>query len=220
MTTPMFNQIAKTYDRVNRIVSLGQDLRWRRCVARHLPLRPHLEVLDLATGTGDQIGALLGSGGSIRRAVGIDVADEMLALARQKFPEVEFLHADAQSLPFAEKSFDAVTISFGIRNVPEPVRALREMHRVLKPRGRALVLEFSMPSLWVRPIFLLYLRKVMPWLGKVFSRDKKAYQYLNRTIERFPSGEKFCELMKQVGFQTVSFKTMNLGGVSLYIGEK
>lgn len=216
----MFNQIAKTYDRVNRILSLGQDLRWRRRLARSLPLRPHLEVLDLATGTGDQIGALLESGGSIRRAVGIDVADEMLALARKKFPEVEFLHADAQALPFAEKSFDAVTISFGIRNVPEPVRALREMHRVLKPRGRALVLEFSMPSVWVRPMFLLYLRKVLPWLGGVFSREKKAYQYLNRTIEKFPSGEKFCELMKQAGFQTVSCKKMNFGAVSLYIGEK
>ncbi len=220
MTSSMFNQISKTYDRVNRILSLGQDLRWRKQVARELPLRAHLDVLDIATGTGDQLGALLQAGCSIRRAVGVDLADEMLGLARKKFPQIEFLHADAQNLPFADQTFDATTISFGIRNIPDPVQALREMHRVLKPNGKTLVLEFSLPSRWIRPFFLLYLRKILPWLGGFFSKEKKAYVYLNQTIESFPSGENFCALMREAGFRTVSRKTMNFGAVTLYIGEK
>jgi demethylmenaquinone methyltransferase/2-methoxy-6-polyprenyl-1,4-benzoquinol methylase len=219
----MFDQISSTYDRVNRIVSLGQDERWRKSVARHLPLKVHLEVLDLATGTGDQIGALLKENHSIHRAIGIDLADEMLALARKKFASrkgIEFIHADAQHLPFKDASFDAATFSFGIRNVEEPLKALQEMRRVLKPKGRALILEFSMPNRWIRPFFLAYLRTILPFLGGLFSKHKQAYQYLNRTVETFPSGELFCSWMRESGFKSVQRKTMNFGSVTLYIGEK
>ncbi len=219
----MFNAISPTYDKVNRLLSLGQDRRWRKTVARHLPLRLHLEVLDLATGTGDQILALLDAGASIRRAVGLDLADEMLAIARTKCaakPQVEFIHGDAQALPFPESSFDAITFSFGIRNVLDPVQALREMHRVLKPGGRALVLEFSTPNRWIRPFVLLYLRRILPWLGGLVSGRPQAYAYLNRTIESFASGEEFLAWMRAAQFVNPTCVKLNLGSVSLYVGQK
>ena len=216
----MFNQISATYDRVNRILSLGQDRRWRKQVAKHLPLRPHLQILDLATGTGDQLAALMSAGLSIHRMVGLDLADKMLAIARSKLPKAEFIHGDAEKIPFPNAEFDAITISFGIRNVENPLAALREMHRALKPRGRALILEFSMPPPWIRPFFLFYLRKVLPYLGGLLSRNFPAYRYLNQTIESFPSGPAFIQLMRQAGFASVTTRPMNLGSVTLYVGEK
>ncbi len=222
----MFNRISGTYDWVNRVLSLGQDLRWRSKVARHLPLRPHLEVLDLATGTGDQLLALCRAGLSIHRMVGIDLAQDMMEIGRKKFQKapfaksVEFICADAQNLPFKEGQFDAATFSFGIRNVPNPLQALREMHRTLKPNGKALILEFSIPSKWIRPFFLFYLRNILPKVGGLLSRQIEAYRYLNRTIEAFPSGDAFCALMKEAGFEEPKTYPMNLGSVTLYVGEK
>lgn len=217
----MFNQISVSYDLVNRIVSLGQDRKWRHAAAINLPPRPHLNILDLATGTGDQLVALEKSGFSIRRMVGIDLADEMMEIGKKKqIQRAEFIHADAQNLPFRDSEFDAATISFGIRNIPSPLLALKEMYRVLKPGGRALVLEFSLPNRAVRPFYLFYLRKILPLLGGVFSKNFSAYRYLNRTIESFPSGEEFLTLMHDAGFSQLRRRSMNLGSVSLYIGEK
>lgn len=216
----MFNQISKTYDRINRILSLGQDRKWRKKVAKNLPLKPHLEVLDLATGTADQLIALYKEGLSIQRAVGIDMAEEMLKIGREKLPEAQLLVADAQHLPFSKESFDATTFSFGIRNVTYPLVALQEIHRVLKPNGRCLILEFSMPSKWIRPFFLFYLRKIVPRLGGLLSKSPEAYRYLNKTIESFPSGDAFLSIMKEAGFSELKQIRMNLGSVSIYIGKK
>ncbi|MDE3046502.1 MAG: bifunctional demethylmenaquinone methyltransferase/2-methoxy-6-polyprenyl-1,4-benzoquinol methylase UbiE [Verrucomicrobiota bacterium] len=216
----MFNEISSTYDRVNRILSLGQDVRWRKKVAMHLPLQPHLQVLDLATGTGDQLGAITRAGLSIRKMVGLDLSKEMLAIAHKKWPQIEFLHGDAMHIPFEPSSFDAITFSFGIRNVETPLQSLKEMHRVLKSDGRALILEFSTPSHWIRPFFLFYLRKILPRLGALLSGHKEAYRYLNRTIESFPSGDAFLALMKEAGFTKTYRVPMNFGGVTLYVGEK
>lgn len=222
----MFNKISLTYDRVNRIVSLGQDLRWRRRLAQHLPLKPHLELLDLATGTGDQLLSLFQEGASIQRGVGVDIATEMLILARGKFEatpyaqKVEFLQADAEALPFKSERFDAATFSFGIRNVANPRQALGEMFRILKRDGRALILEFSLPPRWIRPPFLFYLRYVLPHLGGFLSRKPEAYRYLNQTIEKFHTKESFLKLMEEVGFRKVEGRSMNFGSVTLYVGEK
>jgi demethylmenaquinone methyltransferase/2-methoxy-6-polyprenyl-1,4-benzoquinol methylase len=218
----MFNQISPTYDRVNRVLSFGRDFAWRKAVARHLPTRPHLQVLDLATGTGDQLIAFFQAGASIHFGVGIDIAEEMLKIGREKtraYP-VELTLGDAQKIPFGESRFDAVSISFGIRNVSDPSLALREMHRVLKPLGRCLILEFSMPPKWIRPFFLFYLRHVLPRLGGWLSQQTEAYLYLNQTIEAFPSGEPFLALMRNAGFTKSKRVSMNAGSVSLYVGEK
>ncbi len=218
----MFNEISPTYDRVNRLLSLGRDLSWRKKVARHLPLRPHLQILDLATGTGDQLIALFKAGASIHRAVGLDIAEEMLAIGRKKttsYP-IELQLGNAEQIPFQDHLFDAVTISFGIRNVEDPAKALREMHRVLKPTGRCLILEFSMPPKGIRPFFLFYLRHVLPRLGGLLSQKGAAYRYLNQTIEAFPSGQSFLALMQTAGFTNLKRYSMNFGSVSLYVGEK
>jgi demethylmenaquinone methyltransferase/2-methoxy-6-polyprenyl-1,4-benzoquinol methylase len=220
----MFNKISPTYDFVNRVLSLGQDVRWRKRVAKFLPTRPHLEVLDLATGTGDQLLALFDAGASIHRAIGVDIAEEMLAIGRKKLApfgkKVELMQADAESLPFASNRFDAATCSFGIRNVANPSAALKEIYRVLKPNGRCLILEFSMPPRYIRPFFLFYLRAVLPRLGGLLSKQSEAYRYLNRTIEAFPSGRAFLALMRDAGFTSSQGHSMNFGAVTLYVGSK
>jgi demethylmenaquinone methyltransferase/2-methoxy-6-polyprenyl-1,4-benzoquinol methylase len=222
----MFDGISPTYDRVNRILSLGMDRKWRKKVAAHLPKERHLRILDLATGTGDQLISLFESPASIRTAVGIDLAGDMLQIAQKKIlakpyhSKIEFKRADAEKLPFAAESFDATSFSFGIRNVTDPLRSLEEIHRVLKPSGKCLILEFSLPPKPIRAFYLFYLRHILPRIGGLLSKNREAYRYLNETIETFPSGKDFCLLLKKVGFKKITAHPMALGAVTLYEGEK
>ena len=217
----MFDLISPTYDRINRILSLGMDQRWRRRVAAHLPPQKNLKVLDLATGTGDQALALLNSPASIASITGIDLSVEMLDIAKKKLGDrVEFIHADAEKPPFPAESFDAATFSFGIRNVKDPLTSLKAIHRLLKPKGRCLILEFSLPPQPIRAFFLFYLRYILPRLGGFLSRKPAAYRYLNQTIEHFPSGKEFCLWMREAGFTRLRAIPMIFGGVTLYIGDK
>lgn len=222
----MFNRISPTYDRVNRILSLGMDQGWRRKVSSFLPERNNLRLLDLATGTGDQLIALFESPHKIETAVGLDLADEMLALGQKKvearpyWNKIEWLRADAENIPFADSSFDAITFSFGIRNVSDPAKSLREMYRTLKPEGKALILEFSLPPRPIRPLYFLYLRHILPRVGARYSNNPAAYRYLNETIETFPCGKAFCTMMEEAGFHSVKAHWMAFGAVTLYVGEK
>ena len=217
----MFDIISPTYDRINKILSFGMDRKWRKKVSEYLPEHKNLKILDLATGTGDQALALLNSKASIRSITGIDLSTEMLEIAKTKVPaNVELIRADAEKLPFAPASFDAATFSFGIRNVNSPITSLKAIHRVLKAKGRCLILEFSLPPQPIRPFFLFYLRHVLPRIGGLLSRKPTAYRYLNQTIEHFPSGKDFCLLMKEAGFTRIREIPMALGGVTLYIGDK
>lgn len=217
----MFDQISPTYDKVNRILSWGMDQRWRKRVASFLPPRKNLKILDLATGTGDQIIALLKSPASIQSATGIDLSQEMLALAEKKLKgKAEFFRADAEKLPFPEANFDAATFSFGIRNVTDPLTSLCEIYRVLNQKGICLILEFSLPPQPIRSPYLFYLKYILPRLGGFLSKRKEAYQYLHETIEHFPSGKQFCLLMKEAKFTKVKAFPMALGAVTLYVGEK
>lgn len=217
----MFDRISGAYDRTNRVLSLGMDQRWRSQAARSLPNRPNLKILDLATGTGDQILALLKSRASIQSVTGIDLSNEMLEIAKKKLKgQAAFLRADAEKLPFQDASFDAATFSFGIRNVVDPLRSLKEIFRVLKPSGRCLILEFSLPPKPIRGFYLFYLRHILPRLGGLLTRHRAAYSYLNQTIEHFPSGRAFSALMEKAGFDHLERVPMSLGGVTLYIGEK
>ena len=222
----MFDRIAPTYDLVNRLLSFNLDVSWRRRVETHLPPGEGLVLLDLATGTGDQVIALSRTG-RFKEAVGADMSQEMLAIGRQKVAAgglsdlISMEVGDATALPFEDGRFDAVTISFGIRNVVHVDRALAEMRRVLRPGGRAIILEFSLPaSPVVRLGHLLYLRWVLPLVGGLVSGDWKAYRYLNTTIEAFPYGEAFCKMMRDAGFSRAEADPVSFGIATIYIGER
>ena len=223
----MFDRIAPRYDLLNRLLSGGRDVAWRKCVSRYLPRRDNMAVLDLATGTGDLLISLLVHGRGVKSGVGIDMAEKMLALAKTKIADKKLDSAltvavgDAKRIPFKEKSFDAVTIAFGIRNV-EPVSvALSEMYRILSDGGKALILEFSLPSsALMRRLYLFYFRYILPVVGSLISGDSYAYRYLNRTVETFPYGEEFCCLMRQAGFEDVTVHPLTFGIATIYEGRR
>jgi demethylmenaquinone methyltransferase/2-methoxy-6-polyprenyl-1,4-benzoquinol methylase len=222
----MFDRIAHRYDVLNRSLSLGQDVLWRKRMRRHLPPGEQLRVLDLATGTADQLLYLAGDP-RVAGGVGMDLAEQMLAIGREKIQargEAERLRletGDAVNVPAPDASADVVTISFGIRNVPDVEQAFREMYRVLKPGGRALILEFSLPRNPVmRRLYLFYFRHVLPRIGAVVSGDAYAYRYLNQTVESFPYGEAFCEWMAGAGFVDCRCQPLTFGIASIYQGDK
>lgn len=223
----MFDRIAPRYDLLNRLLSGRRDVAWRRRLAPFLAGRRGLRLLDLATGTGDQILHLLDAGADLSEAVGMDMAEQMLVRGRAKIAarglaaRVHLQAGDATCIPAGDASFDAVTIAFGIRNVGDVVGALREMRRVLRPGGRALVLEFSLPAHpLMRAGYTFYLRHLLPVLGGLLSGDAAAYRYLNRTIEAFPYGDAFCALMREAGFREVSATPLTWGVATLYKGDK
>ncbi len=223
----LFDTIAPTYDAINRILSFGRDQKWRKTLANHLPSQKNLKILDLATGTADQILAFFANPKlSLQKIIGLDLSTEMLDIAKKKVSEkpykdkIQFLKASAEEIPLQNNTFDAVSLSFGIRNMPNPKIALKEIHRVLKQNGKCLILEFSLPPKPIQPFYLFYLRKILPRIGAFLSKSSIAYQYLNETIESFPSGDAFAHLLKQSGFCKVQILPMALGAVSLYIGEK
>lgn len=223
----MFNHISPTYDRANRILSLGIDQYWRRKVAKFMPKKENIRLLDCATGTGDQLFSLMKRSRNVSQAVGIDMASEMLRIGKQKLKQkpyarkVTLKQACVTSLPFIDNSFDCATISFGIRNVVDVSSCLKEIHRVLNPGGRILVLEFSLPTnRKLKAAHLFYLRRLIPKVGGWISKDKEAYSYLNQTIETFPYGESFCHLLSDAGFKKVKAHPLTFGIVTLYQGDK
>jgi demethylmenaquinone methyltransferase/2-methoxy-6-polyprenyl-1,4-benzoquinol methylase len=222
----MFDRIAPRYDLLNRVLSGGLDVAWRRKMAKMLPDRAPLRLLDVATGTADQILMLIDRAPAIEEAVGIDMAERMLERGRAKVRargldrRVRLKIGDAIAIPEPDASFDVCTISFGIRNVTDVVAGLREMRRVLRPGGRAFVLEFSQPEVrWFRAIYYFYLRHILPAIGGWISGDREAYRYLNLTIETFPSGNAFCALMRQAGFEDVRAIPLTMGIASIYVGD-
>jgi demethylmenaquinone methyltransferase/2-methoxy-6-polyprenyl-1,4-benzoquinol methylase len=214
----LFDRIATTYDRVNRVLSFGVDNVWRKQVVRRLPRGA---ILDLACGTGELALAIAKKEGV--QVTGLDLSEGMLEVARRRTAGhgITLIHGDAQRLPLPEASFDATTIAFGIRNVPDVPAALAEMHRVLRPGGRALILEFSLPTnRLVRALHCFYLRHILPRVGGWISGDREAYRYLNTTIESFPYGEDFLTLVRGAGFSECSATPLTLGIATLYEGRR
>ena len=224
-TAALFDGIAPVYDRVNTVVSVGTDRFWRARVRKALPPGEGLRVLDVATGTGEIAFELLRSP-RVAEVVGVDPAAQMLAMAERKAKtisrggDVRFQQMDAIALAFDDASFDVVTVAFGVRNMTDPIAALRELRRVLRPGGRLLVLEFSLPaSALVRGPFLVYFRHVLPRVGGWISGKADAYRYLNRSVEGFPYGEDFAEILRNVGLRDVRFDPLSLGIATLYQGS-
>ena len=223
----MFDRIASRYDLANRLLSFGQDIRWRKKLAKLLPDRQSQSILDLATGTGDVLLSLVKYSKNIKYGLGLDMSSKMLAEARRKLPgstiseNLSLVRADATNIPCCDNSFDVVTIAFGIRNVTDVKKSLSEMHRVLNNSGKVLILEFSLPlNILVRKLHLFYLRYLLPAIGGLISGDKEAYQYLNRTIESFPYGSDFLKLLDEAGFNNTKVHPLTFGVATIYEGEK
>ncbi|HBR14031.1 MAG TPA: bifunctional demethylmenaquinone methyltransferase/2-methoxy-6-polyprenyl-1,4-benzoquinol methylase UbiE [Candidatus Omnitrophica bacterium] len=223
----MFNKISGRYDLLNHLLSFGLHARFRKKLIKFFPRTKIAKLIDIATGTADVLLTVFQYNKSIEKAYGIDMADKMLDIGRRKISQrkwdnqIFLLKGDARRIPFERDFFDVATIAFGIRNVPDPVQVLKEMRRILVPGGRALVLEFSLPqNVLLLRLHLFYLRNVVPFMGWIFSGNYSAYRYLNQTIESFPSGNDFCQLMQTAGFQDVNAHSL-LGGVaSIYQGDK
>jgi demethylmenaquinone methyltransferase / 2-methoxy-6-polyprenyl-1,4-benzoquinol methylase len=222
----MFGSIAPRYDLLNRLLSLGIDRRWRRFAVKKIALSGAGRVLDVATGTGDvalEIAAQTSPSVSI---VGVDFCKEMVDLGRVKVDasphasRISLQVAPCEDIPFDDKSFDAATISFGIRNVVDRSKGLTEMRRVLKDGGRIVILEFSTPTLPVfKSIYHFYFLKVLPKIGGCFSRFS-AYQYLPDSVLEFPPREKFKSMMTEVGFKNVQHFDLTGGIATVYVGTR
>lgn len=225
-TWRMFDRIAPSYDLLNRLISFRRDVAWRNVVARHLPNRNELRLLDLATGTGDVLLALHRKTGRIAVGHGLDMSAKMLERGKQKVAgahgahQLALVRGDAGSLCLVDRHYDAATMAFGIRNVPDVPATLREIRRVLRPGGRALILEFSLPpNPLFRRVYLFYFRHVLPRIGGMISGDYEAYRYLNESVEKFPHGREFCRLMDDAGFNDVRAIPLTFGIVTLYRGD-
>ncbi|MGB5105696.1 MAG: bifunctional demethylmenaquinone methyltransferase/2-methoxy-6-polyprenyl-1,4-benzoquinol methylase UbiE [Candidatus Zixiibacteriota bacterium] len=222
----MFDRISHRYDLLNRILSLGLDIHWRNSAIEELEDERHERVLDLACGTGD-VAIAAARANKHRRVVAVDMASQMLTIAQSKIERaglrerIQLTRGDGMSVPAGDSSFDAASIAFGIRNMPDTLACLREMLRVIRSGGTVVLLEFSLPANTIlRKIHLMYLRWVLPVIGKVLSGDNYAYSYLNKTIETYPYGEQFCALMTQTGFVAVKARSLSMGIVTIYTGIK
>lgn len=220
----MFGRIARRYDAANFILSAGIDRWWRRRLVAAVRQTHPGHVLDLATGSGDVAFALARSLAPTTTIVGMDFCQPMLdqAIAKQKaagarhFGNLTFQPGDGLALPLPDASQDALTIAFGLRNLADRARGLREMRRVLRPGGRLFVLEFSQPYAWFRPIYYFYLQRVLPRIAGVVTGDRAAYVYLNDTIGEFPDRDALSREITAAGFSRVQARAMTLGIVALH----
>jgi demethylmenaquinone methyltransferase/2-methoxy-6-polyprenyl-1,4-benzoquinol methylase len=223
----MFAQIAGKYDLLNHLLSLNIDRHWRRAVVRHVPPEGSAPILDLCTGTGDLAFEYAKSHRGSAPIVGADFCHEMLQIAqrkqaRQQTTGISFLAANAMDLPLKSDHFQIVSVAFGLRNIEETDRGLREIIRVCQPGGRVAILEFSSPRRQpLKAIYGFYFQKVLPRIGQWIARnDKDAYEYLPSSVGRFPCGEELAERMQAAGLRQVEFKPLTFGIVTLYTGVK
>ncbi len=216
----MFDEIAPSYDIVNRIVSFGSDKLWRKIAIKkslkHLPKNP--KILDVACGSGDMIEEWKKYTDNI---IGLDPSQKMLEVARKRFPEIKFYQGLAQNLPFDDKSFDVISISFGIRNVVEIQKAIEEFARVLKKEGILLILEFTKPEKksTIRNCIDFYSNKILPKIGGIISGNKEAYEYLPNSIQKFYTLNELCEKLNKK-FEVIEAKNFKLSPASMIIAKK
>ena len=223
----LFDRIAGTYDGLNHGLSLNIDRLWRRKTVALM--QPGQHVLDVAIGTADLTIEMFRQH-KAEQVTGIDLSDQMMAIGQKKVekltansqkPIAEFIHANAQAMPFEDASFDAVTCAFGCRNFSNLDEGLREMYRVLKPGGQVTILEFSYPSnRLVRACYDIYFTRVLPLIGRIVSRDKTAYTYLNKSVKSFCWGEAFVQHLHDAGFSSENFIPLTFGIATIYTAKK
>ncbi len=219
----MFDRIAPKYDRANKVLSFGVDRSWRRAAVRTAAVHRGDRVLDVATGTADLALALAAKTGDEGAVVGLDFSRPMLLEGRRKVQgsnrSVALLEGDALRLPFPDDTFDVATIAFGIRNVDDPEQGVQEMARTVRPGGRVVILEFGQPRTLMAGPYRFYSRHVMPRLGAALTGDRAAYEYLPDTAARFPSGDRFVQIMERTNrFEDVAVRALTGGIAYLYTG--
>ena len=222
----MFNDIAGRYDFLNRFLSAGTDIAWRRKAIKYLtPLHPR-QILDVATGTADM--AIMESKIlNPEKITGIDISEGMLEIGKAKIEKaglggkIELQLGDSETIQFAENSFDAVTVAFGVRNFENLGKGLNEILRVLRPGGRLVILEFSKPKMiGIKQLYQFYMNYIAPAFGKLFSKNYNAYKYLDQSIQKFPEGKNFIAILNNLGYNNTSCKPLSLGICSIYCAEK
>lgn len=222
----MFNAISRQYDKFNDIMSMGLARNWRKKALKSLATYPHNSILDIATGTAD-IAIKSFEHLSPEKVIGIDISEKMLEIGREKVEKagltdkIELKVEDVSELSFDDETFDAAITSFGIRNFEKLEQSVREISRVLKPKGKFVVLEMSEPQAPViKQAYLLYTKTLIPFAVRTFSNDPKAYKYLTNSMEAFPQGEAFIEIMERNGLKKLKYKTFFMGVCSMYVLEK
>jgi demethylmenaquinone methyltransferase/2-methoxy-6-polyprenyl-1,4-benzoquinol methylase len=222
----MFNNISKTYDFLNHFLSLGIDIIWRKIAIKELLKDKPDTILDVATGTGDFAFEALDIL-KPKKIIGVDISEGMLAVADKKIIErnksevFEVRLGDSEKLLFDDNSFDAVTVAYGVRNFENLEKGIADMLRVLKPNGKAVILEFSKPKAFpVKQLYNFYFKYITPTIGKVFSKDNSAYAYLPESVAAFPDGSNFTALMDKVGYKNTKCRPLAFGICSIYIGVK
>ncbi|MEM1322203.1 MAG: bifunctional demethylmenaquinone methyltransferase/2-methoxy-6-polyprenyl-1,4-benzoquinol methylase UbiE [Bacteroidota bacterium] len=222
----MFNNIAPYYDLLNRLLSLGIDRSWRRKAIATLKADQPQRVLDVATGTAD-LALEAYKQLKPKHITGVDISDEMLEIGRVKIGKkdlgesIELLNGDSENLPFDDNTFDAITVAFGVRNFENLEKGLTEMRRVLNQGGKLVVLEFSRPTIFpFKQLFNAYFKYILPQIGRLTSKDPKAYSYLYESVQAFPDGQDFVTVLEKTGFKSNQCKRLSLGICSIYTGQK
>lgn len=222
----MFDNIAPKYDLLNRVLSLGIDVWWRKKALSYLETAQPKEILDVATGTGD-VAIMAAKRLHPNSIIGIDIATQMLELGRDKIRAQQLEHiialetGDSQQLRFADNSFDAVTVAFGVRNFEQLEQGLGEMWRVLRPKGNIVILEFSKPHVFpLKQLYNAYFKYVLPLIGRLTSRDTRAYTYLFESVQAFPEGRAFLDILTKTGFSHPQCERLTFGICSIYTATK
>ncbi len=221
----MFNNISKHYDLLNHVLSLGIDVIWRKKAIKMLQKDQPKLILDIATGTGDF--AIEALALHPNKVIGVDISEGMLEEGRKKIKKKKLDHlielqlGDSEKLLFPENNFDAVIVSFGVRNFENLEKGLSDMYRVLKPGGKTVIVEFSKPEKFpLKQGYNFYFRYILPQIGKLVSKDNEAYTYLPESVQAFPYGNKFLEILEKVGFKNTKCRSLTFGISSIYVGEK
>ncbi len=221
----MFNNISPSYDFLNHFLSLGIDVLWRKKAIAFLKDAKPKTILDIATGTGDL--AIEALSLNPDKITGVDISEGMLAVGKQKIKKkkledkIELQLGDSEKLLFADNNFDAVTVAFGVRNFENLEKGLTDIYRVLKPGGTFVVLEFSKPVTFpVKQLYNFYFNSILPFFGKVISKDNSAYTYLPESVKSFPDGENFTRLLIKTGFSATKMKPLTFGIATIYVGKK
>jgi len=219
----MFDEVAPTYDFLNHLLSLGIDNYWRAAATgrakKLLKNVPQPRILDVATGTGDLAASMAKIPGA--EVTALDLSPEMLVIARKKYPDITFYEGYAEKLPFDTASFDVVSAGFGVRNFENLEQGMREFHRVLKPGGHAFIIEPMIPrAAFVKKLYLIYFKKVLPKIAALFSKSTFAYDYLPHSVEQFPQTEAFTAVLKKNGFRSAEYYPMTFETSILYVATK